>query len=357
MEHTVIRYKLSEYIDGFVTADEKAEIEAHLKTCTICGDALRELRKVVEYIKAVEEIEPPIWMTQKTMSKIRVTEEKRQAFFHRLYFKLPIQAVAVLFLAVAAFYIYRSVQPTVRFEDMPRQQFLLGNKAAVPTRKSLEPSPANRTNSEISKAKDSSASTTRVPQTPEYRALDMRQEYESPPAPVLEGRASVPAQAPTKSTEQVAPTRESKGLERRAAALQAPAPATLQEQAESAAGASQQAASKHEAVLPKQETKGFLDGKEGRSDFEKVIIGRYPNGRPKLVISYKLISSNKVRVAEEKFNKDGERHGVQKEYYGSGQVKTEARYENGKLDWYVEFYPDGVKKTGKSDFDWFWLKN
>jgi hypothetical protein len=37
-------------------------------------------------------------------------------------------------------------------------------------------------------------------------------------------------------------------------------------------------------------------------------------------------------------------------------VKTEAQYGYGKLEWYMEFQPDGVKKTGKSDFDWLWLK-
>ena len=361
MRHKAIRHRLSEYIDGSVTAEEKAEIEEHLKTCTVCSDALRELKKTVEHIKTIEEVEPPAWMAQKTMARVRTEAEQKQGLFRRLYLplhvKLPIQAVAVLFLAIAAFYIYRNVQPTARFEEMPTQQFSPEEKAAVPAPRSLEPSPAANAKGEPSKAKDSSLRTKQVPQTPEYRALDMRQEYESPPAPALEGKAAARAQAPKELAGQPAPAGESKLLERRAAAPQTPAPAMMQEQVESAAGTSQQEESKHESVAPGQDKKGLLDRREDRGTIEKVIIDRHPNGRPKLIVSYKIINSHKVQIAEERFDKDGERHGIQKEYYASGQVKTEAQYGYGKLDWYIEYYPDGVKRIGKSNYDWFWLKN
>ncbi|HTP05994.1 MAG TPA: DUF2275 domain-containing protein [Nitrospirota bacterium] len=361
MKHHIIRHKLSEYIDESVPAEEKAEIEEHLKTCTVCSDALRELKKTVEHIKALEEVEPPAWMMQKTMAKVRAEAEQKHGFLDRLFLpfhvKLPIQAVAALFLAVAAFYIYRNVQTTAKFEEIPTQQFSPENKAAVHAPKGLEPSSVTNAKEELSKAKDSSLRTKPVPQTPQYRALDMKQEYESPPSPVLEGKSSAPAQAPAKLTEQSAPARESKPVKRRAAAPQTPTPGMMQEQSNSAAGASQQAASKHESIVPERETKGLLDRIEERNNFEKIIIDRHPNGKPKLVVSYKLINSHKVQIAEERFNKEGERHGIQKEYYDSGQVKTEAQYGNGKLDWYIEFYPDGVKRIGKSDYDWFWLKN
>jgi hypothetical protein len=361
MRHHEIRHKLSEYIDGAVSAEEKTEIEEHLKTCITCSDALRELKKTVEHIKTVEEVEPPTWMTQKTMTKILAEAGRKQGFFHRLFLPfhvtLPIQAVAVLFLAVAAFYIYQNVQPTAKFEEIPTQQLSPEKKTVVPAPNSLEPSPATNAQGKLSKAKNSSHRTRQVPQTPEYKALDMKQEYESPPAPVIAGKAAAPAEAPAKVTEQPAPARESMLVEKRATAPQTPAPAMMQEQAESAASTSRQAKSKHESAVPEQETKDLLDGREERSNFEKVIINRYPNGEPKLIVSYKIINSHKIQIAEERFNKDGERHGIQKEYYNSGHVKTEAQYEHGKLNWYVEFYPDGAKRIGKSNYDWFWLKN
>jgi hypothetical protein len=361
MRHHVIRHKLSEYIDGSVTAEEKADIEKHLQTCIVCRDALRELKKTVEYIKTVEEVEPPTWMTQKTMAKVRAKVEQKQGFFHRLFLplhvKLPIQAVAALFLAIAAFYVYRNIQPTAKFEEIPTEQFSPEKKAAVPAPKSLEPSASTNAKGELSKAKDSSLRSKQVPQTPEYRALDMRQEYGSPPSPVLEGKAAAPAPVPAKPAEQLAQAKKEAALDKRVAVPQAAAPVMIQKQAEPAAGASQQAESKHGSVAPEQETKGQFDRIEEHSTFEKVIIDRHPNGKPKLIVSYRIINSHKVQIAEERFNKDGERHGIQKEYYDSGQVKTEAQYGYGKLDWYVEFYPDGVKRIGKSNHDWFWLKN
>ena len=361
MKHHEIRHKLSEYIDGSVTAMENAEIEKHLQTCTVCNDALRELKKTIEYIKAVDEVEPPAWMAQKTMAKVRAEAEQKQGFFHRLFLplhvKLPIQAVAVLFLAATAFYIYRNIQPTAKFGEMPTEQFSPEQKAAVPPPRSLEPSPAVNAMGERSKAKDSSLRSKQVPQTPEYRALDMRQEYESPPAPVLEGKAAAPAPAPAKPAEQPAQAKKETILDKHAAAPQTAAPAMIQKQAESAESPSRQAESKHESLVPEQETKGLLDRREERINFEKVIIDRHPNGKPKLIATYKIINSHKVKIAEERFNKDGERHGIQKEYYDSGQVKTEAQYGYGKLNWYMEFYPDGVKRTGKTEYDWFWLKN
>jgi len=341
MEHSTIRHKLSEYIDGSVSAEEKKEVEEHLRTCTDCSDALRELKKTVEHIKTVEEVEPPAWMTQKIMAKVRAKARQKRDFIHLLFLplhvKLPVQAVALLFLAVIAFSLYRNIQPTAKFETMPQGQFSTGEKA-VPALRSPEQTPAVTAKGELGKEKASSPRSEQVLQTPGYKALDMRQEYESLPAPAKP--AGQPGQAGNVST-----------LEKNAAAPQAASPAMIRKQAETAAASSEQAESKHEPVAP-----GLQDRTEERSNVVKVIIDRHPTGNPKLIESYKIINSNKIRIAEERFNKDGERHGIQKEYYESGQVKTKAQYSYGKLDWFVEFYPDGVKKIGKSNYDWFWLK-
>ena len=346
MEHSTIRHKLSEYIDGSVSAEEKREVEEHLKGCTACSDALRELKKTVEHIKTVEEVEPPAWMTQKIMAKVSAKARQKRDLIHLLFMplhvKLPIQAVALLFLAVIAFSVYRNVQPTAKFETMPQGQFST-EKKAVPAVRSPEQTPAVTAKGELGKEKASSPRSEQVPQTPGYKALDMRQEYESLPAPVP---------APAKPAGQPGQSRSVSTLEKDAAAPQTASPAMIRKQAETAAGSSEHAESKHEPVAP-----GLQDRTEERSNVLQVIIDRHPTGNPKLIVSYKIINSNKIRIAEERFNKDGERHGIQKEYYESGRVKTKAQYSHGRLDWFVEFHPDGVKKTGKSNYDWFWLKN
>jgi hypothetical protein len=197
MEHHIVRHKLSEYIDGSVTAEEEAEMEEHLKTCTVCSDALRELKKTVEHIKTVKEVEPPAWMTQKTMAKVRAdAEKKKKGMFQRLFFplqvKLPIQAVAVLFLAVTVFYIYRNIQPAPNLSEAPIQEFTAEKEAP----------PSVIAKDKLGKADDSSLRPKKVPQSPEHKTLDMKLEYEKPAPPVPQERAAAPAPAPAKPTEQ-----------------------------------------------------------------------------------------------------------------------------------------------------------
>jgi hypothetical protein len=346
MEHNEIRHKLSEYIDGSIAADEITEIEEHLKTCTACSDALRELRKTIDHIRTVEEVEPPAWMTQKIMAKVRDAEASRKRILRKLFFplsiKIPIQAVAVLFLAVGAFYIYRSIQPAYVPSEAPVKEF--------DAKREAPPVPAERREKTLTKGESQSAK--QVPQSPEYKALDMKPEYEKPalPGPV----DKLESHAPAKPAESASKDEKEAALEK-SAEPRAAAPSMIQERAASSAGATPQAETKNKSLTLSQKTEGLSHSTEARN-LEKVILERHANGKPKLIITYERIDSHKVRRSEERFNAAGERHGMQKEYYGSGQVKTEAQYGHGKLEWYSEFQPDGAKKIGKSDFDWFWLK-
>ena len=123
MEWTIISYdiKLSEYIDGTVTSRRTPIIEEHLKICEKCSEARRELQKTVEHVHAIEDIEPPAWMTQKIMAKVRAEAEEKKTIFKRLFFplaaKLPVQAVAVLFLTVTAYYVYQDKSPADRYAE------------------------------------------------------------------------------------------------------------------------------------------------------------------------------------------------------------------------------------------------
>jgi hypothetical protein len=351
MEHNDIRHKLSEYLDGSMTTQEQAEIEAHLKTCQECETALNDLRKTIEQIKAIEEIEPPAWMTQKIMAKVRAEAVVKKSIFQRLFYplivKLPIQAVAVLFLAVTAFYIYQDIHPTAKYSEapMPTTQELAVKKEAPPS--AVERGEQNKTDGALLGAKQ-------VPQAPGYKSLDMKQEYEAPSSPQLKDQIASFAPAPAKPAEQ--PVHEKKAMmaEKRAAAPLALSKAEMPEQ--NAAGAVLQAKTKKESVVSSKKAKESVDKLGTGRAFEKNIVEKYSNGNPKLVVTYETIESQRVKLAEERFNPEGKRHGIQKEYYASGQLKAEAQYELGKLEWYMEYGPDGIKKTEKTDYDWFWLK-
>ena len=221
MEHNDIRHKLSEYIDGSITAEERIEIEAHLKTCRECSDALSELQKTIEQIKAIEEIEPPAWMTQKIMAKVRTEAEEKRNIFQRLFYplrRLPIQAVAVVFLAITAFYIYRNIQPAPGPSEAPIQEYAAGKIAAK---------------DELAKANDRALRAKQVPQAQEYKTLDMKQEYEKPAPPALMNQPAAPAPspaAPARTAEQFMPAK-GEAESAKNAVPQAGAPAMMQDHA------------------------------------------------------------------------------------------------------------------------------
>jgi hypothetical protein len=349
MEHNAIRHMLSEYLDGSVSAQDKTEIENHLKTCPECENALQELRKTVEQIKSIEEIEPPAWMTQKIMAKVRAEAEEQKGFFQRLFFplsiKLPIQAVAVAFLTITVLYVYRDTQPTSQFAEAPlppTQEFTAKKKA---------PSPAGA-GRQLNRADDSQDRSKQVPQTPEYKALDMKPEYEAPAAPTLKGKMAESTPAPARPAEQPAPTKREMMMEKRAAAPQAAASGLAQEETSTSAGSAPQM----KAAVSLKRAKELSDKDQTGGRLERAVVEQHANGRPRLIVTYQIIDSRKIKIAEERFNANGERHGIQQEFYASGQLKTEALYGNGKLESFMEYGPEGVKKIGESKFDWLWLK-
>jgi hypothetical protein len=306
----------------------------------------------MEQIKAIEEVEPPAWMTRKIMAKVRAETEQKKSTFQRLFYpffvKLPLQAVAVLFLAVTAFYVYQNIQPSAKYAEapMPASQKEIAKQEAPPA-------PAAKR--EINKADESLLRSKQVPQTPGYKALDMKQEYEAPSSPRLKDQIAASAPASAKPAEQPAPEKKAVMTEKHAAAPRALGKQETQSD-NFATGAAPQAKAKREPIDSLKKTEGFADKAEADRRFERVTIEKHSNGTSKLIVTYEVISSRIIKLAEERFTPAGERHGIQKEYYASGQLRAEAQYGYGKLEWYQEYGPDGIKKIGKTNYDWYWLK-
>jgi hypothetical protein len=123
MDHAGIRDKLSAYLDGAVTPREKALIEEHLKTCPECETSLRDLRRTVERLRTMGEEEPPPWLTQRIMARIREEAAQEKGFLRRFFppmrWKLPLEAAALVFLSVTVYMVYRSVSPEVKIAVPP----------------------------------------------------------------------------------------------------------------------------------------------------------------------------------------------------------------------------------------------
>ena len=123
MECKGIKEKLCAYLEGIVSPEEKRIIEEHLPSCPECRKNLADLRKTGELVKDLAEVEPPAWFTQKIMSRIRAEEEKKkglwQKLFYPLHIKVPIQALATVFIAVIAVYVFRAVEPEMKLTPLP----------------------------------------------------------------------------------------------------------------------------------------------------------------------------------------------------------------------------------------------
>jgi hypothetical protein len=247
MNHNDFRHKLSEFIDGSVTPSEKSAIEEHLKNCTACSDALAELRKTIEQVKQIEEVEAPVWMTQKIMANVRAEAEQKKGFFHRLFHplavKLPIQAVGVLFLTITVYYIYSSMHPAEKYAEAP-----MGRIAKQETTAKAQDA-VKRKASESAEQHEK-----KVSQKSGYKSLDMKYEYERPIPPLPQDRTVASAPAPAKEVQNISAGKQAPLLEQRPVAPKAAAPFLMLEQAAPTAGATAQREAKREAVSDERKT-------------------------------------------------------------------------------------------------------
>lgn len=117
----------------------KTEMLMLLKSFQECSVSLSDMRKTLEYIQKLEDIEPPPWLTQKVMARIRSEAKPKrgilQKLFYPLHIKLPIEAAAVFLIAVAALYIFKTIQPEVKLTQMPSEEM----KTQIPSKPAEKP--------------------------------------------------------------------------------------------------------------------------------------------------------------------------------------------------------------------------
>jgi hypothetical protein len=123
MDCNEVQKRLSAYIEKAVSPKEKALIDAHLKGCKQCKRALADLKKAVDYVQKLEEVEPPAWLKQKVMARVRAEAEAKRGVLQKLFYpfhiKIPLEAVALILVAVGTFYIFKSMQPQMQLAQAP----------------------------------------------------------------------------------------------------------------------------------------------------------------------------------------------------------------------------------------------
>jgi hypothetical protein len=113
-----IEDRLAAYQEEAVTPEEKALVEAHLSTCAKCSSLLADLKKTVDLLKDLPEVELPPWFTQKVMAQVREEAEHKDSLLKKLFYpfhvKIPIEVFATVLVVVIGVHIFQAIEPETR---------------------------------------------------------------------------------------------------------------------------------------------------------------------------------------------------------------------------------------------------
>ena len=140
MECQDIRKNLSAYLEGMVAPEDQELIDQHLASCRACSTALYELNRTGEVLKNLQEVEPPPWMKQKIMARVREETEPKKGFIQKLFYplhiKVPLEAFATVLIAVFAVYVFKTVEPQMKDLQVPsvREPVIARQEAPYPAK-------------------------------------------------------------------------------------------------------------------------------------------------------------------------------------------------------------------------------
>ena len=149
MECLTVQERLPSFIEDTIPPGEKAVVAEHLRSCRQCSAALADLEKTIHYLKDLEEVEPPPWLTRKVMTKIREEASPKKGLLRRLFYpmhiKLPVEAAAAVLIIGLALYVHRDIQPEIKLAEAPAEkaapQPLLSERDHPPADKEDKPIP------------------------------------------------------------------------------------------------------------------------------------------------------------------------------------------------------------------------
>ncbi len=140
MECQDVRKILSAYLEGMVSPEDQELIDQHLASCRACSTALYELNRTGEALKNLKEVEPPPWMKQKIMARVREEAEPKKGFIQKLFYplhiKVPLEAFATVLIAVIAVYVFKAVEPQMKGLQVPssREPVIARQEAPYPAK-------------------------------------------------------------------------------------------------------------------------------------------------------------------------------------------------------------------------------
>jgi anti-sigma factor RsiW len=125
MECDKIQEILPAYLEGLASPAESEMVSSHLASCPECNSTVKALMKSQKLIANLEDVEPPPWLKTRIMARLEEGIEQEEAegwsfrrlkdlLLYPLKVKIPLQAFAVLVVAVVAVYVYKTTQPELQ---------------------------------------------------------------------------------------------------------------------------------------------------------------------------------------------------------------------------------------------------
>jgi hypothetical protein len=111
------RELLSGLLDGALAPAQLEPLQAHLDQCPECRQALDELRRTLALVKGLEPVEPPPWLADRILERVRAAPRTPTALQRLLSLaaRPPLQAAGILLVCLAGYLVLRVSGP----QNMP----------------------------------------------------------------------------------------------------------------------------------------------------------------------------------------------------------------------------------------------
>lgn len=133
-----IEDRLSAYLDGELSARDRAEVEEHLRACRRCGSTLEDLRSVIRSVRSVPAPAVPAGLQDRLLDRVAAEEPPAAARPNPPWLRLAAAGIAACFLIVLALHLGGLIggprrvpgEVTVAREALPKKGYAETDKGA-----------------------------------------------------------------------------------------------------------------------------------------------------------------------------------------------------------------------------------
>jgi Predicted integral membrane protein (DUF2275)/Putative zinc-finger len=112
---------LSEFLDDSLEVERSQKVSDHLAACALCSEEMASLAECQRLVSGLPVVEPPVGFSNRVMAHVREAARK-PSLWERLFspfgIKIPLQATAVVLIAVLAAYIYQKEKEPLQRESV-----------------------------------------------------------------------------------------------------------------------------------------------------------------------------------------------------------------------------------------------